>query len=279
MKKLLASLALCLPFYLIAQGFGIFGKDQPYFAADSVSDIDVPCDFFDAWNPTTNINQFAIYDFNCLSGSDGTVITNVDDYNDYQSHDLTSTNGPYLTNNSSEINNRKYVKFNGTNNYLMNSASDAYAGSNVTFIVARFEPNSASVVHTLFDNGRNNIQPSPGIGQQLWSFNDGTYTYGGATGAEVQRGPFALTTNWMVYEMYWTATGPNSYVKTNGVFALSSGDAGDTRRVGVAFGCDRIFTQFGKVNVAFAALYTNTLDTTTSSNIFFYLTNRFNIHN
>jgi hypothetical protein len=34
MKKLLASLALCLPFYLIAQGFGIFGKDQPYFADD-----------------------------------------------------------------------------------------------------------------------------------------------------------------------------------------------------------------------------------------------------
>src|SRR6187402_2326475 len=37
MKKLLASLALCIPFYLIAQGFGIFGKDQPYFAEDEVS--------------------------------------------------------------------------------------------------------------------------------------------------------------------------------------------------------------------------------------------------
>jgi len=37
MKRILASLALCIPFYLVAQGFGIFGKDQPYFSDDTTS--------------------------------------------------------------------------------------------------------------------------------------------------------------------------------------------------------------------------------------------------
>ena len=45
MKRLLASIALCFPICLIAQGFGVFGTDQPFFAKDLAASASAPIVF------------------------------------------------------------------------------------------------------------------------------------------------------------------------------------------------------------------------------------------
>lgn len=49
MKRLIAFAVLCLPIYLLSQGFGDLKTDQPYLAADRSSGVVVPTASFYAW--------------------------------------------------------------------------------------------------------------------------------------------------------------------------------------------------------------------------------------
>lgn len=272
MKLPLSILAVCLPLYLFAQGFGSFSQDQPYFAKDRGGFDGVLCDT--NWNPAlSNANLYALYDFNCLNLSDGTIITNVPSLGTL-SATLISTNGPYYTNNVAEINNRGYGRFNA--NYLMGSAGFSDNPETV-FIVMQDLPNPNAIEHVIFDNSNNNIQPG-GRKQLLFSYSGGVYEYGGVSGFEIQAGPYTQATNWIVTEMYLNgpADGSGSYVKTNNITAMS-GTWGPSRIQGITLGANGNYGQNGDCKIAWAAWFTTALDATTRSNIFWYLTNRFNI--
>ncbi len=277
MKRLFLLPLICFPIVIFAQGFGSFFHDQPFLAKDNTF-IEPPTCNQAEWNPGTNSYTYAMYDFNCLGQSAGTPITTMSDFgqNAFTLTPRYTTNYPYCTNNVSEINNRRYGYFDGINDNLRNdSTSPEWPGPTTVFLVASTLAPTNTSGEVVFDNGLNSVTPG-GMDQLLFTHSTGEYlaTFAG------QIGPFTINTNvWSVVECVFN--GASSYVKTNGVTAISGVLNTTTRRVGVTLGGSRgqmADIQCAHVKIAWFACYTNTLDSTTTSNIFYYLTNRFNIH-
>ncbi len=281
MKRLLLLPLLCFPLWIFAQGFGSFSHDQPFLSSSAVSAIPPSCNGAE-WNPGTNTYAYAVYDFNCLGQDAGTPITSVSDLgqNGLTISPMWTTNTPYCTNNVLEINNRRYGFFDGVNDNLQNSTSQTWPGAATIFLVSLAPQYNSAVGAVIFDDGSNSEQVN-GMSQMFFLNSGGGYFRTGPNGGESQLGPFTQNTNWVVTEVVFN--GASSYIKTNGTTALSGSQSTTTRRVGVTLGSNRGQTgagneQFALVKIAWAGFYTNA-DATMSSNIFYYLTNRFNIHN
>lgn len=238
MKRLLAFLALCLPIYILAQGFGSFTHDQPYLAKDATG---------------SGSNYFYIkYDVSALGYPDGTLVTNMPDTGIFSYNALaSSTTAPYYTNNAGEINNEGYLVFDGTNDYVQTNFLTTFAQPLHVLMVAKLPFTTATPTGKVyFDSGTN----AGGYG--FYTVESKTILSSGAWCSSTN-----WATNWCVLEFCFD--GPNSFVRTNGVL-MQTGNAGTNALSGVTLGAERTGNQPADMKMAYAAFYTNVLSDATA---------------
>ncbi len=214
------------------------------------------------WNPTINSSLLSAYDVDSLGLTDGDPVSTLIDQG-IKGYDMISSGAarPYWTNNVSEINNKGYLQFSGSQ-LIGTNFTVSYSQPTTVFFVMNPTANSSGTPQMFLDDGGDGAVYQ-GIYSQLSDFwlNAGT--------------PRNTTqvAGWSIFE--WYMNGSSSYLKINNSTVLAAGSGGTNARKGTTIGADRTGALFATTKISFVSIYTNTLSSTESSNIYYYLDQRY----
>lgn len=231
MKRLLALVALCLPIYILAQGFGSFTHDQPYFSANTSSQSNDPPDF---------PNAFVDYDVGDTN-TNGDLIATLFDRTTNKFHlKASGTERPYWTNTAAFFNGHGFLAFDGVNN-MMRTNFGAKAQPTTFYLVLSLS--TVSATQTYLDSAATTSSEFYRTATEHGLFCGSTLT-----AANITSGLKCVVT------LVLSSAG-NDVMKTNNV-QWSTGTAGNNALTGITLGANRSSSAKNKFNVARVIGYT-----------------------
>lgn len=207
------------------------------------------------------------YDVNALGLNDGDPIATITDSsgNHWDGFQTTAANRPYWTNDVSILNNLGYAHFDGTDKLNTNYVT-SYSQPLTAFIVARRTSGVDNANLAYFDcMGAANMQFRHSSSGRLVI----------ASPTVIASTQFYLTNGtWYVFECRFN--GAYSFVKTNDVTHFT-GDAGANASTGFILGARYDGANPINGDIAYFLLYNRSNSVSESTQVFSWLTNRFNL--